>query len=214
MKRGLLIGVGALGGLGAVMSITPPNFGTSTGTGAAPLLNGTTKASNTTTPSQTPVTQPTPAAPATPSPTATKKATTKTKSTTSTTSTKSKKSTKKTTTQSNTTSQSSSTTPSTPAQSSSTAVSGTFTGDPVNTRFGPVQVQITVSNGRITSAKGLTYPMSSGTDQYINSQAIPLLIQETLQAQSANIQGVGGASYTSTGWYYSLQSALSKAGMK
>jgi uncharacterized protein with FMN-binding domain len=170
MKRGVLIGVGALGGLGAVMSITPPNFGTSTGTGAAPLLNGTTKASNPTSAQQTPVTQPTPSAP--------------------------------------------STTPSTPAQSSSTAVSGTFTGDPVNTRFGPVQVQITVSNGRITSAKGLTYPMSSGTDQYINSQAIPLLIQETLQAQSANIQSVGGASYTSTGWYYSLQSALSKAGMK
>ena len=205
MKRGLLIGVGALGGLGAVMSITPPNFGTSGGTGAAPLLNGTTKASNTTATQQTPVAQtPATTAPAAPAPTPTKKTTTKTKS---------KKSTKKATTQSTTT-QSTTTSQSTPTTSSSTAASGTFTGDAVQTRFGPVQVQITVSNGRITSAKGLTYPMNSGTDQYINSQAIPLLIQETLQAQSANIQGVGGASYTSTGWYYSLQSALSKAGMK
>ena len=69
-------------------------------------------------------------------------------------------------------------------------------------------------NGKITNAVGLTYPMSSGRDRSINQQAIPLLIQETLAANSSNIQGVGGASYTSYGWYQSLQSALAKAGMK
>jgi uncharacterized protein with FMN-binding domain len=59
----------------------------------------------------------------------------------------------------------------------------------------------------------LTYPTDSFRDQQINSQAIPWLAQETVQAQSANIQGVGGASYTTQGWISSLQSALSKAGL-
>jgi uncharacterized protein with FMN-binding domain len=76
-----------------------------------------------------------------------------------------------------------------------------------------VQVQITVVNGKITNAIALTYPTESFRDQQINQQAIPYLIQETLAAQSANIQGVGGASYTSQGWADSLQSALTKAGL-
>jgi uncharacterized protein with FMN-binding domain len=71
-----------------------------------------------------------------------------------------------------------------------------------------------VTNGKITNATALTYPTSTFRDQQINQQAIPYLIQETLQAQSSRIQGVGGASYTSQGWYESLVSALAKAGMK
>jgi len=76
-----------------------------------------------------------------------------------------------------------------------------------------VQVQVTIVNNKITNATALQYPTESFRDQEINQQAIPYLIQETLAAQSANIQGVGGASYTSTGWVLSLQSALAKAGL-
>ena len=88
-----------------------------------------------------------------------------------------------------------------------------FTGSVSNTQFGPVQVQITVSNGKITAAKALQFPNRDFRSQSISSQAIPYLIQETLAAQSANIQGVGGASYTSQGWADSLTSALAKAGL-
>jgi uncharacterized protein with FMN-binding domain len=102
---------------------------------------------------------------------------------------------------------------STPTPSKKAGATGTFTGNSVQTVYGPVQVQITVNNGKITNAVALVYPTSNFRDQQINQQAIPYLIQETLAAQSANIQGVGGASYTSQGWYDSLVSALAKAGM-
>jgi len=197
-KRFFLIAGGTVGGLGAVLSITPPQFGStsglSLGTGTS-LSGGTTSlASGSTGTTSTPASTPTPAA--------TKKATTTTTTTT-------KKSTKTTTT---------TTTPkATPAATTAApkpaGVSGTFTGASANTVYGPVQVQITVSNGKITNAVALTYPTGSFRDQQINQQAIPYLIQETLAAQSANIQGVGGASYTSQGWVDSLQSALNKAGL-
>jgi uncharacterized protein with FMN-binding domain len=74
-----------------------------------------------------------------------------------------------------------------------------------------VQVKITVSNGKITDAVALQAP--SGRNQRYTDYAIPNLRQQTLSAQSAAISGVGGASYTSYGWYKSLISALQKAGM-
>ena len=93
------------------------------------------------------------------------------------------------------------------------AKSGTFLGAAAQTRFGAVQVAVTVSNGKIKKVTVPVYPTSQFRDQQINSQAIPLLTQEVLQVQSANIQGVSGASYTSQGFYTSLVSALSKAGI-
>ena len=198
-KRFFLIAGGTVGGLGAVLSITPPQFGStsglSLGTGTS-LSGGTTSLSGGTTTS-TPAATPTPAT--TKKATSTKKATTTKKPVPATT--------KKATT---------STPKSTPAPVSTpkpAGVSGTFTGASANTVYGPVQVQITVSNGKITNATALVYPTGSFRDQEINQQAIPYLIQETLAAQSANIQGVGGASYTSQGWVGSLQSALAKAGL-
>jgi uncharacterized protein with FMN-binding domain len=74
-------------------------------------------------------------------------------------------------------------------------------------------VQIVVVNGRITDASALQTPNSNRTSISINSQAVPYLIQETLAAQSANISGVGGASYTSAGWRVSLASAITKSGL-
>jgi len=208
MRKGLLIGVGTLGGLGAVLSITPPQFTNSklASTGALPASNPA-PAPATTTAAPAPVqTQ----AAAAPSPTATKKTTKKKKSTTSSSAANS----------SNTTATQSSPAPAatkaaaTAQTQAATGASGTFAGATSQTRFGPVQVQITVENGKITAAKALQYPNGDFRSSSISSQAIPYLVSETLAAQSSNIQGVGGASYTSYGWYQSLQSALAKAGMK
>lgn len=208
-KRFLLIAGGTVTGLGAVLSITPPQFGSTSGLslGGTALGSGTTTAlggGTTSAPASTPAaTTPTTKAPAaTPTPKKRKKSV-KTGTTGST---------KTVTTPAPTTPAPAST--STPASTPKAAgVSGTFTGAPANTIYGPVQVQITLVNGKITNATAPIYPTASFRDQQINSQAIPLLVQETLAAQSSNIQGVGGASYTSQGWYTSLVSALAKAGM-
>jgi uncharacterized protein with FMN-binding domain len=88
---------------------------------------------------------------------------------------------------------------------------GSFTGQAVNTRFGPVQVQITVSGGSITDVTVPEYPDSNGRDQQINGYALPQLVSETLSAQSANIDMVSGATYTSDGYLQSLQSAIDQA---
>jgi uncharacterized protein with FMN-binding domain len=99
---------------------------------------------------------------------------------------------------------------SSPASSSSSTGSKTVTGDSVDTRWGPVQVKITVANGKITSAQAVEYPENNPRDEQINSFAIPQLQQETLAASSANIDMVSGATYTSQGYIGSLQSALDK----
>jgi uncharacterized protein with FMN-binding domain len=57
------------------------------------------------------------------------------------------------------------------------------------------------------------YPDSSGRDQEINAQALPILVKETLSAQSAKVDMVSGATYTSDGYLTSLQSALDRAGL-
>jgi uncharacterized protein with FMN-binding domain len=88
---------------------------------------------------------------------------------------------------------------------------GTYTGQSTDTRWGPVQVRITVSGGRITAADAVDYPMNNGRDQEINRFAIPQLQNETLQAQSAQIDMVSGATYTSEGYTTSLQSAIDQA---
>ncbi|KHK96416.1 FMN-binding protein [Microbacterium mangrovi] len=88
---------------------------------------------------------------------------------------------------------------------------GTFTGQAVDTQYGPVQVAITVSGGRITHVSVPEYPQNDPRDQEINSQAIPMLVSETTQAQSANIDMISGATYTSQGYLQSLQSALDQA---
>lgn len=90
---------------------------------------------------------------------------------------------------------------------------GTFTGTSVNTRFGPVQVQITVSGGQMTAADAIVYPNSDGKDVMINSRAIPVLSSEAVSAQSATIDSVSGATYTSQAYMQSLQSALDQAGI-
>jgi uncharacterized protein with FMN-binding domain len=74
-----------------------------------------------------------------------------------------------------------------------------------------VQVKITVLNGKITDAQAVQAPTGSN-DRY-TQKAVPLLREQTIAAQSANIQGVSGASFTAYGWYTSLVSAIAKAGL-
>ncbi|MGW3663415.1 FMN-binding protein [Streptomyces sp. NPDC005141] len=89
----------------------------------------------------------------------------------------------------------------------------TVTGDTVQTRWGPVQVRITLKNGRITEVTAVAYPSENPRDQEINSYAIPQLRREALAAQSAGFDSVSGATYTSDGYKRSLQSALDSAGL-
>jgi uncharacterized protein with FMN-binding domain len=153
MKRALLIAGGTVGGLGAVLAITPPQLSTTSSIniagGSAIGITGTSSsASAAATQSTAPVT--------------------------------------------------------------STIKDGTFTGPSVNVNYGNVQVKITVVNGRITDAVAVKAPTGKN-DRYTN-MSVPVLKQQTLKAQSANIQGVSGASYTSYGWFTSLQGALADAG--
>ncbi|MGW7242307.1 FMN-binding protein [Streptomyces sp. NPDC054804] len=89
----------------------------------------------------------------------------------------------------------------------------TVTGDTVQTRWGPVQVKVTIKSGKITDVTAVQYPTENPRDQQINSYAIPQLRRETLTAQSAQIDTVSGATYTSEGYQQSLQSALDSAGL-
>ncbi len=84
-------------------------------------------------------------------------------------------------------------------------------GISVDTRYGPVQVQITVRGTHITKADALAYPQEPGRDQEINGYAVPLLDQQVVHGQGRRIDTVSGATYTSEGYRTSLQSALDAA---
>jgi uncharacterized protein with FMN-binding domain len=88
----------------------------------------------------------------------------------------------------------------------------TLTGDPVDNRYGTVQVQVTLQGKTITGVTMLQMPDSHQRSAEISQQAEPLLLQEVLQAQSAQIDIVSGATYTSQSYAQSLQSALDKSG--
>ena len=202
MKRAWLITGGTLGGLGAVLAITPPQLSSTesalgTGLDLAPVTSATTDTAA-------------PAATQDPTPAATKAASA-TKTTAATSS-------KNTTTSGATTSATPTAAATKAAQTqapattttSGKAQNGTFTGDPYTMRYGTVQVKITINNGNITDAVAVQAP--SGRDQRYTDMAVPVMRQKTLAAQSSNITSVSGASYTAYAWYISLQSALSKAG--
>jgi uncharacterized protein with FMN-binding domain len=95
----------------------------------------------------------------------------------------------------------------------STPAARTVTGEVARTQWGPVQVELTVSGATIAKVSVLQYPDGNGTDQQISNYALPILIQETMDAQSSQIDMVSGATYTSNGYLQSLQSALDQAGV-
>jgi uncharacterized protein with FMN-binding domain len=94
-----------------------------------------------------------------------------------------------------------------------TKATKTVTGAVASTQWGPVQVQLTISGKTITKVAVVQYPNGNSRDAEINGQALPILMQETTSAQSANIDMVSGATVTSTGYLQSLQSALDQAGL-
>ena len=181
-----------MGGLGAVLAITPPQFGATSAINiaGAPVTGTGTTAVASASSSSSATTKATVAATKAAKPVATKKAGATAAATTAAT-----------------------TAPATqaPATTAPAAINGTFTGPSVNVNYGNVQVKITVVNGRITDAVAVKAPTGKN-DRYTN-MAVPVLKQQTLKAQSANIQGVSGASYTSYGWFTSLQGAIALAGL-
>ena len=187
-----------MGGLGAVLAITPPQLGSTSAiniAGAPVTGTGTTAVASASSSSAT--AKASAAATKAAKPVATKKAASGNSGTNNSAAT---------------------TAPATqaPAASSSAAtssksISGTFTGPSVFVNYGNVQVKITVVNGRITDAVAVVAP--SGRNDRWTNMAVPILKAQTLKAQSANIQGASGASYTSYGWYTSLQGALAQAGL-
>lgn len=220
MKRFLLITAGTVGGLGAVLSVTPPQLGSSA-SGIGNDLAALPTADST---SQAPVATQSPTSTATkPTSKPTSKPTLPTKtpqSSNSVTPTAEAISPTQAQTQSATptpTKTQVATPTATPTKAAPAptptvkTVSGSFAGPVVNTRYGNVQVEITVTNGKITNAKALLAPTGKN-DRYSNF-AIPVLKQQTLAAQSTDIQGASGASYTSYGWRLSLQGAMAKAGL-
>ena len=200
MKRALLIAGGTVGGLGAVLAITPPQLGS---TSAINIAGGSIAG-----PDTTAVASASSSSAATASSTKTTAAPTKAAKPVAT---------KKAASANSGTNNSSTTAPAADAgatQAAATtpaAINGTFTGPSVFVNYGNVQVKITVVNGRITDAVAVVAP-SGRNDRYTN-MAVPILKQQTLKAQSANIQGASGASYTSYGWATSLQGALAQAGL-
>jgi len=102
---------------------------------------------------------------------------------------------------------------STGSSSTSTGGTKTVTGASVDTRYGPVQVKVTVTDGKVTGATAIEYPTSDPRDAQINAYAIPALDQEAVQSGTAGIDMISGATYTSQGYIQSLQSALDKAGI-
>ena len=174
MKRALLIAGGTIGGLGAVLAITPPQLSSTTQiAGGIPQVDPSAAPSATATkqPTKKPTAKPTATAQPTTAPTATPA----------------------------------------PTKTPSGATDGSFTGDAISMRYGIVQVKITVQNGKIIDAQAVKAPTGSN-DRY-TQMAVPRLRDQTINAQSANIQGVSGASFTSYGWYKSLVSAIAKAGL-
>jgi uncharacterized protein with FMN-binding domain len=186
MKRALLIATGTVGGLGAVLAITPPQF-TSTENSSLAMAGVGAPTSTATTQGATPD-----ANAAAPSAKASTKSSPNSPATTQTQTPAAN-------------------TPAPAPVQTTKSVSGTFTGDSVDVKYGFVQVKITVVNGKITEAQALQAP--SGKNDRWTQRAVPILRQQTLEAQSANITGASGASYTSYGWYTSLASALAKAGL-
>ena len=199
MKRALLIAGGTVGGLGAVLAITPPQFGATSAINiaGAPAAGADTTASASASSSASATassTKSTAAATKSAKPVATKKASSGNSGT------------------SNTATAAATTAPATQAPATTpAAINGVFTGPSVFVNYGNVQVKITVVNGRITDAVAVVAP-SGRNDRYTN-MAVPILKAQTLKAQSANIQGASGASYTSYGWHTSLQGALAQAGL-
>lgn len=101
--------------------------------------------------------------------------------------------------------------PPAPRQIGGLYADGSYAGSPADAYYGTVQVKAVVQNGRIADVQFLQYPSDRSTSRYINGQAMPLLTQEAIRAQSAQVDGVSGATFTSQAFAESLAAALAQA---
>ncbi|MEO6797814.1 MAG: FMN-binding protein [Candidatus Dormibacter sp.] len=99
----------------------------------------------------------------------------------------------------------------TPTPSGPTYKDGQFTGQDVLTRFGDVQVKVTITGGRIANVQGVQLPYDRQRSAEISQYAAPLLHDEVLQAQTAQVDSLSGATYTSDAYAQSVQAALDQA---
>lgn len=106
----------------------------------------------------------------------------------------------------------SATTPASPGAPTSTRL--TVDGKLVQTGYGPIVVEVVVTDGTISDAQAVTYPNAAGRTESISANALPILRSEALKKQGADIDGVSGATHTSDGYIASLQSALDLVGLK
>lgn len=232
IKRPLMILGSTVGAVAAVLSYHPAASGTAASLTPALDLVETTPTPDATTsaPAATPAATPTETSSAAPTPTSasTPQATTKKSNSKKTQTSSASASSANATTDSSKTSApgaSASATPTPEATTSAPAATPatspapkgakdqTVVGATAQTRWGPVQVQITVKDGKIVNAVSLQYPNGDRRSQWISDQAIPWLVEETLAEQIADVQIIGGATYTSKGWRQSLASAMQKAGL-
>ena len=100
----------------------------------------------------------------------------------------------------------------TDAATAAAASDGTWAGSTVSTRFGDVQVQVTISGGAVTDVTALQLTDHDNRSVQISNRAAPILRDEVLQAQSSSVSLVSGATYTSAAYLQSLQAALDEAG--
>lgn len=101
----------------------------------------------------------------------------------------------------------------TAATPTTTVVDGTYTGAAASTRWGDVQVAVTISGGVITDVTALQLTDADGKSVQISNRAAPILREEVIAAQSADVANVGGATYTTQAYLTSVQSALDQAGL-
>ncbi len=99
----------------------------------------------------------------------------------------------------------------TPTATISAFKNGTYIGDTTDAFYGKVQVQAVITNGKISDVQFLQFPNASGHTSEVSNQSMPLLKQEAIQSQNANVDVVSGATQTSQAFVQSLQSALDKA---
>ena len=92
---------------------------------------------------------------------------------------------------------------------------GTYTGDAVDIghNYGTIQLQVTVSDGKVTDVTALAVPQNDPRSSQISSYAVPQLVSQAIEAQSSSISGISGATFTSNGFAQSLASALTQAGL-
>ena len=225
MKRALLVAGGTVAGVAAVLSYTPPELTAAASSGGLAPTNtspnqsattdqGSASAGTTSSPTQAPANSSTQSPTQAPTKSSTKAATPAQKPAQTSTPAQSE-ATAPAQTSTQTPTQTPTQAPAPTATKKSTSGTKTVTGKAYNAGgFGNVQVKITLTDGVVTAAEALQYPNQDRRSSWISQQAIPWLVEQTLAAKnSANLDGVGGATFTTYAWISSLKSALQQAGI-